>query len=179
MFFIPHHPFTHQLILSSTHSIIRASWSEAKVLSAVEGACPERSRRSRRTPIPNSKLTCPLPRCLAPPLPQIFFYPKCSLSPTPCSPLPLHAIRCTLTAIRPARSNAQAEAVAEVPIYRETRSAIKCARVCKKFEYFRIFSNVSHHFSNIFERFATVFERFRSFLTRTCAFDAKTSQRNP
>jgi len=63
-----------------------------------------------------------------------------------------------------ARPFAQAEAVAEVPIYRETRSAIKCASACRKFEYFQIFSNVSHHFSNIFEYFQTfsiVFERFQ------------------
>jgi len=36
--------------------------------------------------------------------------------------------------------------------------------VCKKVEYFQIFSNVSHHFSNIFEYFQTfsiVFERFQ------------------
>ena len=77
-----------------------------------------------------------------------------------CSP-----IRCTLTAILPARSFAQAEAVAEVPIYRETRSAIKCARVCKKVKNFRIFSNVSHHFSNIFKyfrKFSIVFKRFQT-----------------
>ena len=43
--------------------------------------------------------------------------------------------------------------------------AIKCASACRKFENFRIFSNVSHHFSNIFEYFQTfsiVFERFRT-----------------
>jgi hypothetical protein len=40
----------------------------------------------------------------------------------------------------------------------------------RKFEYFQIFSNVSHHFSNIFKRFAPVFERFRIFSNATCAF---------
>jgi len=35
--------------------------------------------------------------------------------------------------------------------------------VCKKFEYFRIFSIVSHHFSNIFEYFQTFRAIFRMF----------------
>jgi len=44
------------------------------------------------------------------------------------------------------QSKAQAEAVAEVPIYRETRSAIICASACKKFEYFQFFL-ISFHIS--------------------------------
>jgi len=50
-----------------------------------------------------------------------------------------------------------------------------CASACKKFEYFQIFSNVSHHFSNIFKRFAPLFNRFRTFSNTTCAFDTKNS----
>jgi len=56
---------------------------------------------------------------------------------------------------------------------RRTCRAIICARVCKRFEYFQIFSNVSHQFSNIFKRFAPLFKRFRIFSNTTCAFDAK------
>jgi len=43
------------------------------------------------------------------------------------------------------------------------RAATICARVCKKFEYFQIFSNVSHHFSKIFNRFVLFFKSFQTF----------------
>jgi hypothetical protein len=109
---------------------------------------PPSSHERRATRYERRSLLSFLPLLLH--LPRIFFYPKCSLSPTPlftCSP-----IRCTLYADRyPSR-------------------AIKCARVCRKFEYFQIFSNVSHQFSNIFKRFALLFNRFRIFSNTTCAF---------
>ena len=47
------------------------------------------------------------------------------------------------------------------------------ASACKKFEYFQIFSNVSHHFSNIFERFTTVFKRFQTQLAHLMRRPAK------
>ena len=98
-------------------------------------------------------------------MPRIFFYPKYSLSPTPPAylfPSTLYAVRCPLPAVRCLPSS-----VLESRVTNDERRicrAIICASACKKVEYFRIFSNVSHHFSNIFEYFQTfsnVFKRFQ------------------
>jgi hypothetical protein len=61
------------------------------------------------------------------------------------------------------------------PPHRRTMNHELAARtfargVCKKVEYFQIFSNVSHLFSNVLHSFSSIFERSCLFLSKTCAF---------
>ena len=78
-------------------------------------------------------------------------------------------VLCLLSARVVARPNAQGGNATKCASF--SRATI-CAGVCKKFEYFQIFSNVSHHFSNVSTHFSNVFKRFRTFSNATCAFDA-------
>jgi len=55
------------------------------------------------------------------------------------------------------------ELCSEAEIRRLLTEPTMNSKMPRIFEYFQIFSNVSHHFSNIFKRFAPFFESFQTF----------------
>ncbi len=134
---------------------------------------PERGRRPSR----RSCSAYPSHLNLVLPLPRIFFYPKCSLSPTPL--LTSSPPRYTLYADRyPSRATKCASFHTSVIRFRVTsheRRATNLPRdhLRKRLQKIRIFSNIFKRFASFFEYFrifSNVFNRFRTFSKRTCAF---------